>query len=91
MRDEERRHGNRSGSRVCRVTEGRLRETSVSLCRNKVTLFHVPLKTLSQWTETDRLPQADAEIRSGKAAALGHNSQAKGGGPNDIQIPTAAF
>lgn len=91
MRDDERRHGNRSGSRVRRVTEGRLWETSVSSCRNKVTLFHVLLKTLSQWTETGRLPQADAEIRSGKVAASGPQLSGKGGDRNDTQIPTAAF
>lgn len=42
-------------------------------------LFHVPLKTLSQWTESDRLPQADAEIQSGKVAALGPCTQEKAG------------
>ena len=32
----------------------RLREASVSLCRNKATLFHVPLKALRQRAESDQ-------------------------------------
>lgn len=55
-----------------RVTEGRLREASVSLCRNKVMLFHVPLKTLSQWAEAERAHQPDRMIarRTGSKGPL---------------------
>lgn len=84
--------GNRSGSRVRRVTGGRLRETSVSPCRNKVTLFHVPPKTLSQRTETGRLPHKQTQ-RYGLAKwrRRGPQLSGKGGDPNDTQTPTTAF
>lgn len=84
------RHGNHSTRQGGRVTKGRLREASVSLCRNKVMLFHVPLKTRCQWaeaewtqrqsSETVRLPGSEGRLFPGK-----------GGDPNDIQIPTTAI
>lgn len=88
--DEEGRHGNHSRRQGCRVTEGRLREASVSLCRNKVMLFHVPLKTLCQWTETERAHQPDRKLVR-PTGSIGPLLSGKGGDPNDIQIPTTAF
>lgn len=84
------RHGNHSTRQGGRVTKGRLREASVSLCRNKVMLFHVPLKTLCQWAEAERDHQPSREIvrLPGSEERL---FPGKGVDPNDIQIPTTAF
>lgn len=48
--------------RGARVTEGRLREASASMCRNEAMLFHFPLKALCQWAETDQAHQPDRQI-----------------------------
>lgn len=62
MKDDEARHGNHSRKQGARVTAERLREASVSLCRNKAMLFHVPLKALCQWTKADQAHQPDRKI-----------------------------
>lgn len=43
------------------VGDWRLREASVSLCRNKATLFHVSLKALRQRAESDQAHQPDRQ------------------------------
>lgn len=78
-----------------RVTEGRLREASASLCR-KATLLRVPLKALCEWAEADRAHQPDRKIirqtyQKTSTGSKGPLHSGKGGDPNDTQIPTAAF
>lgn len=84
MKDEGGRHGNHSRRLGGRVTKGRLWEALVSLCRNKVMLCHVPLKTLELLTKQDR---KIARQLGSKGPLLPGNGRE----PNDIQIPTTAF